>query len=215
MNDRSLIVAAMKRAILLTALTLTVAVPLFAQHSEIGILVGGSRRFISDEGIPEPAPTPLNPDATRAFLDNDFSFSNSAIDLYWAIALDEETRLKFKVGRIEGPVSFEIPIEDSDDVYRRDVDGEVQHASVVVDYRFDEPWGSTSLFGGLGFYRTSGDDDNDELDAYSDYGFQAGVSADFPISRTYGVILEGTYHWSRGPYEPKYVTLTGGLRFAF
>lgn len=211
MNDRSLIVAAMKRAILLTVLTLTVAVPVFAQqHSEIGVLIGGSRRFIK-EGTPEPLPTDENPNATRPFLDNDFSFSNSAIDLYWAIPLDEETRLKFKVGRIEGPVAFDV--ESNGTRFRRDVEGEVQHASAVVDYRFDEPYGSTGIFAGLGFYRTSGDDD--EIETESDYGFQVGINADFPITRTYGLILEGTYHWSRGAYEPKYVTLTGGLRFAF
>lgn len=198
MNDRSLIVAAMKRAILLTALTLTVAVPLFAQQSEIGVLVGGSRRFV-DEGTAEDG---------RGLLDDGFSFSNNAVDLYWAWEIEEDTRLKLKAGRIEGPVGFEIA-----DGIRRDAEGEVQHASLVVDYRFDEPWGSTSLFGGLGFYRTSGDDD--DVDSYSDYGFQFGVNADFPITRNYGAIVEGTYHWTRGPFEPRYVTLTGGLRFKF
>jgi hypothetical protein len=215
LNDRSLIVAAMKRAILLTALTFLVAGSVYAQTSEIGILIGGSRRFIESEGTPEPAPTPENPDATRPFLANEFSFSNSSIDLYWSWALDEETRLKVKVGRIEGPVSFEVQENEDSPIFRRDVEGEVQHAALVVDYRFDEPWGSTGLFGGLGLYRTSGEDEDGLVDSYSDYGFQFGVNADFPINRTYGVILEGTYHWTRGPFEPKYVTLSGGLRFAF
>jgi hypothetical protein len=214
LNDRSLIVAAMKRAILLTALTFTVAVPLFAQTSEIGILIGGSRRFVSG-GDAEPRPTPEDPDATRPFLDNEFSFSNSAIDLYYAWDLDDETRLKLKVGRIEGPVAFEVQPEDDGPIFRRDVEGEVQHAAIVVDYRFDEPYGSTGIFGGLGLYRTSGENEDGLVDSYSNYGFQVGINADFPISRTYGVIVEGTYHWSRGPYEPKYVTVTGGLRFAF
>lgn len=208
--------AAMKRAILLSALLLTVAAPALAQSSEFGILVGGSRRFISG-GNAEPAPTAENPDATRPFLDNELSFSNSAVDLYWALELEPDTRLKIKVGRIEGPVAFEIPnpdeVEDNpdDDVFRRDVDGEVQHASAVIEYRFDEPYGSTSLFGGVGLYRQSGEG----VDSESDYGFQFGVNADFPITRKYGAIVEATYHWSRGAFGPRYLTLTGGLRIAF
>lgn len=197
----------MKRAILLTALCLTAAVPMFAQSTEFGVLVGGGRRFV-DTGDAE---------AGREHLDNKFTLSNSALELYWAMELEEDTRLKFKVGRLETPVAFEVADEstpdDDDDVLRRDVMGEVQHASAVIEYRFDEFYGSTSLFGGLGFYRQSGDDD--EVDSESSYGFQVGVNADFPLSRRYGIITEATYHWSRGPFSPRYLTLTGGLRIAF
>lgn len=213
---------AMKRAILLIALMLTAAAPSFAQSTEFGILVGGSRRFIST-GTAELTPDPSDAaDARVPFLDNELKLSNSAIDLYWSMELEEDTRLKFKIGRIETPVAFEVanpafnPDQQQQNVprfLRRDVEGEVQHASAVIEYRFDEPYGSTALFGGLGLYRQSGDDDS--LDTVTDYGFQVGVNADFPISRTYGVIVEGTYHFSRGPFSPRYLTLTGGLRLAF
>lgn len=200
----SLIVAAMRRALFLAALVLMAAVPMFAQSSEIGVLVGGSRRFV-DQGDAEP---------NRGFLDDDFSFSNSAVDLYWATELEEDTRLKLKIGRIEGPVALEIEDpNEPDNPFRRDVEGEVQHASAVIEYRFDEPYGHTSLFGGLGFYRQSSDDA--ETDSENNWGLQFGVNADFPITRRYGVIVEGTYHWTRGSFSPRYVTLTGGLRIAF
>lgn len=196
--------AAMKPAILLTAVCLVAAVPMFAQSTEFGVLVGGGRRFV-DTGDAE---------AGRGHLDNKFTLSNSAIDLYWSMKLEEDTRLKFKIGRLETPVAFEVPDPaDDDNTLRRDVMGEVQHASAVIEYRFDETYGSTSLFGGLGFYRQSGDDD--ELDSESSYGFQVGVNADFPLTRRYGIITEATYHWSRGPFTPRYLTLTGGLRIAF
>ncbi len=216
----SLIVAPMKRAIFLTLLTLVVAVPMFAQGSEFGILIGGTRRFI-DSGDGEPIPG-SEPPATRAFLDNEFSLSNSAVDLYWAMEIEEATRLKFKVGRMQSPVAVRIanpafdpdtPVEGVPRFFRRDVEGEVQHASGVIEYRFDEPYGSTSIFGGLGFYRHSADED--DVDSDSDYGFQFGLNADFPISRKYGAIVEATYHMSRGAFSPRYFTLTGGLRLAF
>lgn len=198
--------AAMKRAILLTVLCLAAAVPMFAQSTEFGVLVGGGRRFV-DSGDAEPG---------REHLDNKFTLSNSAVDLYWAMELEEDTRLKFKVGRIETPVAFAVANDatpDDDDVLRRDVMGEVQHASAVIEYRFDETYGSTALFGGLGFYRQSGDDE--ALDSETNYGFQAGVNADFPLSRRYGVVAEATYHWARGAFSPRYLTITGGLRIAF
>jgi hypothetical protein len=194
------------------------AVPVFAQRSEFGVLIGASRRFI-ESGDAEPIP---GTDDTRAFLDNEFSLSNSAVDLYWAMELEEATRLKFKVGRMEGPVAFRIdnpafnpdaPVDGVPRFFRRDVEGEVQHASAVVEYRFDEPYGSTAIFGGLGFYRHSADDS--ELDSESDYGFQFGLNGDFPISRKYGAIVEATYHMTRGHFSPRYFTLTGGLRIAF
>src|SRR5688500_9666461 len=214
----SLIVAPMKRAIFLTLLALMVAVPMFAQGTEFGVLVGASRRFI-ESGVGEPIPGSTE---RREFLDNELSLSNSAIDLYWAIEIEETTRLKFKVGRMEGPVAFRIdnPTFDPEKeeetgprFFRRDVEGEVQHASAVVEYRFDEPYGATSIFGGLGFYRHSADDH--EVDSDSDYGFQFGINADFPISRKYGAIVEATYHIPRGPFSPRYRTLTAGLRLAF
>lgn len=191
----------MKRAILLSALMLTAAAPAFAQSTEFGVLVGGSRRFV-EGGTAEEG---------RTLTANEFSFSNNAVDLYWAIELEPGTRLKFKAGRIETPVAFEV-VNDAGEIFRRDEDGEVQHASAVIEYRFDEPYGHTGLFGGLGLYRQSGEGD---LDAVRDWGFQAGVNADFPISRKYGVITEATYHWSRGPFSPRYFTVTGGFRFGF
>src|SRR5688572_16541785 len=102
----SLIVPAMKRAIFLILLTLAVAVPTFAQGTEFGIQIGASRRFI-ESGLGEPVPN-TTPIERRAFLDNELSLSNSAIDLYWAMEIEEATRLKFKVGRMEGPVAFRI-----------------------------------------------------------------------------------------------------------
>lgn len=216
----SLIVAPMKRAIFLTLLALVVAVPVFAQRSEFGILIGASRRVI-ESGNGEPIPN-SDPPATRAFLRDELSLSNSAVDLYWAMEIEEDTRLKFKVGRLQTPVAFEIanpafnpeqPVDGVPRFFRRDVEGEVQHASAVVEYRFDEPYGATSIFGGLGFYRQSADDEAVESD--TDYGFQFGLNADFPISRRYGAIVEATYHMARGPFSPRYLTLTGGLRMAF
>ena len=42
-----------------------------------------------------------------------------------------------------------------------------------------------------------------------------GVNADFPFSRRYGLIAEGTYHWLHTKVRQRFVTLTAGLRISF
>ena len=191
----------MKRTpLLLVVLTLWSALPLAAQSTEFGVLLGGSRRFA--EGAPREG---------EVFDDGTFSFSNSVVDLYWSRDLDDDTRLKFKAGRIETVVPIVFTVPGDDELYRRDVDGEVQHIEANIEYRFSEIFGSTAIFGGLGFYRQS----PDEGDSANSWGANFGINADFPLSRRYGIVTEATYHWVRDEFNPRYLTLTGGLRIAF
>src|SRR6185503_1434870 len=106
---RFAIFAAMKRASLLLALLLFSAVPLFAQSSEFGVIVGGSRRFI-DNGLR---------DDGVSWLDSSFSFSNSSVELYWALPLDEDAYIKFKAGRIETQIAEAYSVPGVDENFRR------------------------------------------------------------------------------------------------
>jgi len=198
---RFAIFAAMKRASLLLALLLFSAVPLFAQSSEFGVIVGGSRRFI-DNGLREDG---------VSWLDSSFSFSNSSVELYWALPLDEDAYIKFKAGRIETQIAEAYSVPGVDENFRRDAEGEVQHVDAVAEYRFQEPYGSTSIFGGLGLYRQSADG----LATKNNFGWSVEANADFPLTRHYGIVLETAYHWTRGDFRPRYLTIGGGLRFAF
>ena len=199
---RFAIVAAMKRASLLLALTLCSALPLLAQPShEFGVLVGGSRRFI-DNGLREGG---VN------WLDSSFSFSNNAVDLYWAQEIDSQVYVKFNVGRIETQIAEAYRIGGVDGNFRRDAEGEVQHIDAVAEYRFSEPYGTTGIFGGLGFFRQSGEG----LETTNNFGYIAGVNADFPLTKRYGVLVQGAYYWTRGDFRARYMTVSGGLRVSF
>lgn len=208
-QNPSRIVPAMKRTLILAALVLSTAAPLMAQSStEFGVLVGGSRRFV--EGGPE--------HLAGDFIESNFALSNSAIDLYWSMELEPDVKFKIRGGRIETQVAttYEDQIVDDEgetvtQTFRRDSEGEVSHIEAVVEYRFSETFGSTGIFGGVGYYRQS----PDEGESTADYGFLAGVNADFPLSRRYGVIVEGAYHWTRADFEPRYLTLGAGLRVRF
>jgi predicted porin len=198
----------MKRTLILAALLLCSALPLLAQNTEFGVIVGGSRRFV--EGGPER----LEGD----FIESNFALSNNAIDLYWSMQIEPDLNFKIRGGRIQTQIAtpYEAEVIDANGnpttrTFRRDFEGEVQHIEGVVEYRFSEAFGTSGLFAGLGYYRQS----PDEGDSRSGYGFVGGVNADFPISRRYGVIVEGAYHWTNTEFDSRYMTLGAGLRMRF
>lgn len=190
----------MKKTLCLLTLLVACAVPAFAQSSEFGFLVGASRRMLED----------TDPAASDATLANDeLSLSNQAIDVYYGIELDPGTMFKLRAGQIDTPTAVREREGDAD--VRRDFDGEMQHVEGVVEYDFSEPFGSTGVFAGVGLFRQQIED----RDTETSYGLLAGLNADFPLSRRYGVIVEATYYWTRFVYRPRYLTLSGGLRIAF
>lgn len=202
----SLIVRRMRKPLALLVLMLVCAVPAFAQSSELGILIGGSSRTVDDAVNENDVP----------FLDDEFSFSRSAVDLYWGFRVEQSTWIKIKAGRMETPVAVDVtPVQNprppANQRIRRDVEGEVQHIEANAEYRFSEPFGTTGLFAGVGLYRHSGEG----VETESNWGWNAGVNADFPITRRYGVLVEGTYHWTRADFRPRYLTIGAGLRVSF
>ena len=204
MRCNPLIVRAMKRTAFLLAILIAGATSAAAQSTEFGILIGGTKRVIDDNLIA--AGTEPGDDA--------FRLSNQSLSVYYGFELDPGTMFKIKAGRMETPIGFlveEIQGPDIVDV-RRDVDGEVQHVEGIIEYRFSEIFGSTGIFGGVGAYRHEAD--NGSISA-TDYGFTAGITGDFPMTRRYGVILEAAYHWTHHDFDPNYFTLSAGLRLAF
>jgi hypothetical protein len=91
------------------------------------------------------------------------------------------------------------------------VDGTVTHVEANVEYEFTEVFGSTAFSAGLGMYRQSGPG----FDSETAVGANFGVNADFPITKRYGVVLDGTYHWMRTDFQPRFLTIGAGLRIGF
>lgn len=195
------ILPAMRKTAFLLAILLIGALPAAAQTTEFGVLFGGSKRVTDDELV---GPDPIN---------DGFSFSNNSFELYYALQIDPGTMFKIKAGRIEGPVGFPgtAIVDGETRTVRVDAEGEVQHIEGLIEYRFSEPFGSAGLFAGIGAYRHEAPG----FDSATDYGFAVGVTADFPLTRRYGVILDGTYHFTKHEFSPRYLTVSGGLRFGF
>lgn len=206
-------IPAMKRAAILLALTMSFgALPTFAQTTtghEFGFIFGAARRTVEEDA------DRIVEEFEGAYLNDEFSLDNSSFEIFYGLALEPSTILKLKAGRIETPVRRVTETRDAAGAVTsrtaRDFAGEVQHLDAVIEYRFSEAFGSSALFGGLGMYRTSADG----TDTETKYGYQVGVNANFPISRRYGVLLEGAYHWTRGQQNPRLLTVGAGLRFAF
>jgi hypothetical protein len=107
---------------------LIIAAPIVAQTTEFGVLFGGSKRVVKNS---EAA-------SGSSLLNPGFSLSNSSVDIYYALQVDPGTMFKVQVGRIDGPVAFkETQTVGGDTVtVRRDLNGQVQHAEGLVEYRF-------------------------------------------------------------------------------
>jgi hypothetical protein len=205
------IVTRMRKMGFALAFLLLSAVPAFAQTSEFGLLIGGTKRLIS-----------RTDQAQGLGISDNFKFSNSNREVYYAIQLDPGTWFRIKGGQIEGPVAFQFT-NAAGNPARTDVPkGKVEHVDALIDYRFSEPFGATALFAGVGLYRQRATLNDLAIPAVqrgvqteTNYGFSGGVNGDFPITRRTGFIAELAYHWINYDYKVRYLTLSGGLRFQF
>jgi hypothetical protein len=200
----------MRKIALPLAFLLLPAMPAFAQTSEFGLLIGGSKRLISKSD-----------QAAGLGISDNFKFSNSDREVYYGVQLDPGTFFKIKAAQIEGPAAFQYTTATG--TARTDVKkGKIEHVDAVIDYRFSEPFGSTGIFAGVGLYRQQASITDTAVpveqrgnQTETNYGFLGGINGDFPITRRTGFIVEATYHWINYNYKVRYVTLAGGLRFTF
>ena len=205
------IVKPMRKTAFALALLAFSAMPAAAQTSEIGFLLGGTKRLISHSD-----------QAKGLGISDSFKFSNSDREIYYGIQLDPGTWFKVKAAQIEGPLAFQYSTASGGKARTDIKKGKIEHVDAVIDYRFSEPFGATGLFAGVGLYRQRGSltdaaipSDQRGTQTETNYGFLGGVNGDFPITRRTGFIVEATYHWIAYNYKVRYVTLGGGLRFSF
>lgn len=174
----------MKRLALMFFAALLFSATVEAQRSSFGVQLGIVQSIDDDE--------------------LDVEFDDTIVEAYIATELDSGTILKLKGGRFdtgEG-LGFGAPgLED---------DGTIEYAAAVIEYRFYEVFGSTSLYAGPGVYRQ-------EFGTFSetDWGGTVGVNGLFPISRRFGFTAEVGYHWANFESSRTFLTATGGLRVAF
>ena len=183
----------MKKTLILLSFLLVPALPVLAQNHEITILAGGAKALKTADG-------------------GKSDFHNGFEEISYGIETDANTIFKIKVGRMDAKTVFVTENASGFQVADLvDPKGQVEYADAVVEYRFSEAFGYTGLFAGTGLYRQSSGNRQE-----SDYGFVAGVDGIFPITRSIGVAVEGSYHWAHfySP-KPRYGAVGVGVRFAF
>jgi hypothetical protein len=186
------IVTAMKKTLILLALFAFSALPAAAQHNEFGFLFGSTK--------PKKSPTGKG------------DFDSGMREIYYAMQLEPATLFRIEVGRMSTTTSLPTGVDAAGvRTFETDQSGTLEHADGIIEYRFSEPYGYTGLFAGAGMYRQKTNAREE-----TDYGFQGGISALFPLNRTYAIAVEGAYHWVNvySP-RPRYVTLGAGIRIAF
>jgi len=185
----------MKKPAFFLVILIIAALPAAAQNtSEFGLLLGGTK-LIND--------VPNTQGQTNV---NNFKFSNSVKEVYWGVQMEPGTWFRVKAGQMDVPL---IAL-DANNNRVASGKGKIDHVDALIDYKFSEAFGSTGLFAGIGMYRQNQSGTED-----SNLGLSAGVNADFPFSRRYGLVVESAYHWIHLPARPRYITLSGGLRISF
>jgi hypothetical protein len=186
--------AALAAAIVLIALPLAAqTAPLSGQMSQFGILIGGVKRMNDIPGS-----------QGRSDI-KDFNFGASVKEVFVGTRLEPDTMFKIKAGEMT------VPVLVANGTGFDKVDGKVDHVDAIIDYRFSEAYGTSGIFGGVGMYRTSAPGVTEDTNA----GLSFGANSDFPLSRRYGIVVEGTYHYLHTTVRQRFVTLTGGLRISF
>ena len=130
----------------------------------------------------------------------DFDMNDSFREVYFGARIDENSYFNVKLGQIATDVS---PIDETQD-------GDLDYVQGLVEYQFDEIWGSSALFLGPGLYRAKlGEEDDTQV------GVAGGVNTTFPLTRRMGLQLELAYHWVNFEEETQFITAGVGLKFAF
>jgi len=180
------IVRRMKRLLLSFAL-ITILTPVAqAQSSAVGLNLGG---------------------ATSAADDIELDFGNGIREVYYSLDLESGTALKLKIGQADAE---DLRFETSTPNRFVTRAGEIDYVQALIEYRFYEIFGSTSLFAGPSMYRQKGGGDSE-----TNYGLAGGVNAIFPVTRRFGLTGEVAYHWAAFEKEYRFITASGGIRFAF
>jgi hypothetical protein len=174
----------MKKLLITTVLATLIATPIFAQTSTVGVMIGASES--AEHGL-------------KIGLDH------SAREIFFSTELEPETIFKLKAGTVNTTNEFDLA--SNDQVTSK---GNIDYVEALVEYRFSEVYGSTSLFAGPGYFRQ-------HFGGYeeSNYGFAGGVNGIFPMTRRSAFLAEIAYHAARFDRRRAFLTVTGGVQFGF
>lgn len=175
----------MRRATLFAAfLAILLPVCAHAQSSAIGVTIGSGESL--EDGL-------------------QFDLGDTVVQLYYETSFGNGTSFRALYGTFDTEV--ELPGEAEPQL----LDSTIEYVNLIAQYEFDEVYGRSALFGGLGFYRN----DISGMDEEKDWGLVLGVNSMFPVSRRLALTAEITYHWADFEENLSVIVFSGGLKVRF
>jgi len=172
----------MKRRTILPAL-LAVLLPIcaHAQSSAIGVTVGSGESL--EDGL-------------------DFEFGDTVVQLYYETSFGGGTSFRLQYG------TFDTQVRPDE---AEPLDASIEYVDLIGQYEFDEVYGQSALFAGLGLYRN----DVEGLASEKDWGLVLGVNGTFPVSRRFALLGEIAYHWADFDQNLSILVVSGGVKIRF
>lgn len=128
----------------------------------------------------------------------DLNLGNTVREVFFTTDLELGVLFRIKAGQA-----------DIDEIDRT---GKIEYLQALIDYRFHEVFGSTSLFFGPGLYRHK---PAGGLEDETEYGLSGGINGEFPFSRRVAFLAELSYHWVNFDDPYRFLTATGGIKLSF
>jgi hypothetical protein len=175
----------MTRPTILAALLLVlVPVCASAQSSAIGVSVGSGESL--EDGL-------------------NFEFGDTIVQLYYETTFGVGTTFRVQYG------TFDTEVELQGETELQTFDSTVEFVNLIGQYEFDEVYGQSALFAGLGLYRN----EVEGLDAEKDWGLVLGVNGTFPVTRRFALTAEIAYHWADFEQNLSVLVVSGGAKIRF
>ncbi len=180
-----LIVTRMRRLALIIVLTLLFVPAAWAQSSAVGISIGSGESL--KDGL-------------------DFSFGDTVYQLYYETSFGGGTSFRVQYGTFD--TTAMIPTIEGELIPEN---SSIEFIDLIGRYEFDEVYGQSSVFGGLGLYRN----ETATLDDEKDWGLVLGVDGTFPVSRRFALTAEIAYHWADFEQNLSVIVVSGGVKIRF
>jgi hypothetical protein len=127
------------------------------------------------------------------------------VQLYYETSFGNGTSLRALYG------TFDTQVELAGEAEPLLVDTSIEYVNLITQYEFDEVYGRSALFGGLGFYRSELTGGGKE----EDWGLVLGVNSTFPVSRRLALTAEIAYHWADFEENLSVIVFSGGAKIRF
>jgi hypothetical protein len=139
-------------------------------------------------------------------VDTGDGFNNSGYQLNLSLVTEPRTQVAFRLGKLN---------LDHEELFGSLSGADLSYITVGGEYRFQETYYDSGIYLGLGGYRLRGTRFNGQDDESTSVGLNIGVTAEFPINRWLGILVEASGHYVDLDEAKIFGMAHGGVAFHF